>query len=129
MPANTCVTATLIRNKVYHYNFAPMDTRGQKDFSKTEYFTFERNVPKTLRAEIAEQLADELEELVEIEQTRDGEDEIERPVFRIDREAQVRTAEEDKTVKRVRMRLVSADEAKKPKLRPPPPGLKRRIGG
>lgn len=122
--SDTCITATLIRGKIYNYNFAPMKGDGTKNYEKAQYFVFTRNVPLT----VPEEVADELEELMELETTRDGEDEIERPVFRITRDAPVRRPE-DKEVRRVRMRLVAADEVRKPKLRPPVPGtLRRKIG-
>lgn len=122
--AETCITATLVRGKVYNYNFIA----DKKKPAEGQYFTFHRNVPQ----EVSEELADELEDLQDVERRRaDPEDEdveeIERPLFRIDREAPVRRADE-KTVKKVRMRLVAADEVRRPKPRPAPPGLKRRVG-
>jgi hypothetical protein len=61
-----------------------------------------RNVPK----EVTEDLADALEELIDTVPTSDG-DEIEKPLFDIDREAVRRDADEERPSK-LRMRLVPA---------------------
>lgn len=97
--AGTIITATLSRGKTYSH------------FIKEEgkFKEFKRNVP----TEVSDELADELEELVEIITTTDG-DEVEKPRFEIDREAEKRQDDEP-APRRMRLRMVAADEDRKPK--------------
>ena len=108
--ADTIITATLVRGKNYSFF----------NTEKGAFETYKRNVP----VEVDEEVADRLEELVETVSTTDG-DEIEKPLFEIDREAERRT-EEDKAPKRMRLRMVPADEGKKAQAvstrTAPPPG-------
>lgn len=118
----TCITATLIRGKIYSYNHV-LKKAADGSVTDSKFHQFIRGQPLQIHDP---SLADELEELMHIEVTRDG-DEIEKPMFKIDRNAPVRTKEAIDPNKRVRMRLVAADQAKTP--RPKPNGLyKRTIG-
>ena len=119
---DTIITATLVRGKKYSYNqIVKTDAAGLPVEGK--FHAFERNIPVPVSSE----LADELEELVEVLTTSDG-DEVEKPRFKIDRSAPARQSKEVDPAKKVRMRLVVAD-AKVPAPRPKPKGLYgRKIG-
>lgn len=110
----TCITATLIRGKKYSFNHVlKRDSMGGVALSDQRFYAFERNIPLP----IPEEVADALEDLVDISTDPDG-DEIEKPFFRVDRNAQIRRVD-DGTPKKVRMRLVAADEVRA-EIRPKP---------
>jgi hypothetical protein len=92
-------------------------------FFEGQYHEFRQRVP----VPVTEELADELEELVDTVSTDDGQA-IEMDRFEIDRDA-VAVAEEDQP-KRTRLRLkleeVPIKARPKPKLKAPPAGFKRR---
>jgi hypothetical protein len=124
MPAETIITATLIRGKKYSYNqILKQDEVGNA--TETKFWAFERGIP----VPVSSGLADELEELCEIDTTRDG-DEIEKPRFKIDRNAPRQSAKVLDPNKKVRMRLVRADEAPRPPaVRPKPAPSNRGLYG
>ena len=90
MSTGTVITATLVRGKTY------------KHFYNGAYETFERGVER----EVEEDLADELEPLVEEISTEDG-DVIERDRFSIDRDASPRRVQPEG--KRLRKRIVTEE--------------------
>lgn len=97
--ADTIITATLMRGKNYSF-YNP---------STATYTVFKRSVP----VEVTDEVADQLEELVDVVKTSDG-DEIEKLYFDIDRDAERRTEEEAKP-RRMRLRMVEASEPKQTK--------------
>lgn len=120
------ITATLIRGKKYSYNqILKTDAAGVA--TETKFHAFERNIP----VPVDEVLAGELEELVEIIPTSEG-DEIEKPRFNVNWEAPEAGAKAAPDPnKKVRMRLVAADDVRstQPKPRPKPKGLYNRTVG
>lgn len=126
---STCTTATLIRGKKYSYFYAPIDPRtGERDHAKGKFYSFERHIAQVLPPDVAVGLADDLDELVDVVSVGDG-DEVEKQIFRVDRDAPLRVKEPVDPDRPKRLRLVSADEVRKPKPRPLPRGLGvRKIG-
>ncbi len=105
--SDTVITATLIRGKTYQYS------QLAKVGEEQETFKFLRAVPQ----EVTEDIAEALEDLVDIVTSRDGREriEIERQIFRINYEADTSELNVGKARERAksrkRLRLVSADDA------------------
>ena len=89
--------ATLVRGKNYSYFHKP----------ETKYYKFRRNVPTVVPTEVADILELEVEEIG----TDDG-DVIDKEIFRIERNAEMRSSED--APKRLRMKIVSVDTGDRP---------------